>query len=403
MDYENSPILPLWEGALDSHAEAHSRPAIAIGKEVKEVWHWVFQTEKSEPIWKKDPSDNVHRVFELENGVLRWERHTEFWGLTYVGSEPLNDKVTHHVSSLDASLLTGIRIHFSDSKDGKPDPGLFIGETLLAGRFKNNQVTVFTDFRQQTNGCVNAWVGGSFIDSADKGRFVKRLIDLEIYRFQVLRGLSFIRPKFIELEHLERAYSLITNRLSQEGDTSLDGVIGSFKELAAKINQLADNTRYRITATRAYYNIIKARLDELRETPYGAEQSVAGFIKQRIDPAHSTVAAFDRRARQLERSISTSLRLYNAMIDNDIQKQNQLLLVSMNKRTQQQVRLSKAVEGFSVIALTYYGAGLVYYMLSAFETGLDELAVAAAVPLIAAFAWWRTRYSKRRASSESDT
>jgi uncharacterized membrane-anchored protein len=69
------------------------------------------------------------------------------------------------------------------------------------------------------------------------------------------------------------------------------------------------------------------------------------------------------------------------------ERQNQTLLASMDRRARLQLRLQETVEGLSIAAITYYGAGLVGYLATgAHAAGLavdHDLAVACAIPLIA--------------------
>jgi uncharacterized membrane-anchored protein len=49
-------------------------------------------------------------------------------------------------------------------------------------------------------------------------------------------------------------------------------------------------------------------------------------------------------------------------VDLTLEAQNQDLLQSMNQRSQMQLQLQQAVEGLSVVAISYYLVGLVKYM-----------------------------------------
>ncbi len=394
LPFDAQPILPLWSGSRSSHGEAHSRPPIPLPAATHEVWHWILQPLKASPFWEFEDPEQFLKIEHVAAGVLRWERHTEFWALTYAGARPIDAAIAQYLGSMDAQLMTGLRIRLGPDLQSLTDPLFFRSETLLGGRFKDGKVRVLTDFCQHDNGCVHFAVAGDFEDAEDRGRFVKRLIDLEIYRFNTLKGLSRVRPKFVELEQLERAFSALTARLSDDRELGLTLVTESFKRLSAQMTQLSDSTRYRVTATRAYHGIVQARLAELNEQIDGPLQSLTGFINQRLQPAFNTVEAYDRRLRDLERSVSTSLRLYHALIESEIQHQNQQVLKRMDQRTEQQVRLSKAVEGFSVIALTYYGVGLLAYVLKAAQVPLSEVVIAATIPFVAALVWWRTRRSK---------
>ena len=360
----------------------------------REVWHWILRPLQASPFWEFEDPEQFLKIEKFDNGVLRWERHTEFWAVTYAGDRPVDASIARYLGAMDAQLITGLCIRFVPDPQSLTDPSFFRSESLLGGGFKDGTVLVRTDFCQQDNGCVYFSLTGDFEDEEDRGRFIKRLIDLEVYRFNTLRGLSLIRPKFVVLERLERDYSALTAHLSGERGSNLPSVSSAFKSLSAQMTQLSDSTRYRVTATRAYHGIVQARLKELNEQIDGPLQSLTGFINQRLQPAFNTVEAYDRRLRDLERSVSNSLRLYHALIENDIQYQNQQVLQRMDQRTEQQVRLSKAVEGFSVIALTYYGVGLLSYVFKAAHIPLPDLATAATIPFVAALVWWRTSRSK---------
>ena len=45
-------------------------------------------------------------------------------------------------------------------------------------------------FWLRRNGCVNMMVAGTFTDQNDRGRFIKNLIDMEMYRVGALKGLD---------------------------------------------------------------------------------------------------------------------------------------------------------------------------------------------------------------------
>jgi uncharacterized membrane-anchored protein len=66
--------------------------------------------------------------------------------------------------------------------------------------------------------------------------------------------------------------------------------------------------------------------------------------------------------------------------------QNSQLLASMEKRSKHQLHLQQAVEGLSIVAISYYGIGLAGYVFKAMKTlGMlndVELATGIATPVI---------------------
>ena len=75
-----------------------------------------------------------------------------------------------------------------------------------------------------------------------------------------------------------------------------------------------------------------------------------------------------------------------------IQEQNRNLLASMDRRAQAQLRLQQTVEYLSIIAGTYYGVGLVGFLLKLLpDSHLPadiKILEAASVPIIASLIWW---------------
>jgi uncharacterized membrane-anchored protein len=67
------------------------------------------------------------------------------------------------------------------------------------------------------------------------------------------------------------------------------------------------------------------------------------------------------------------------------EKQNQMILQSMDARANLQLRLQQTVEGLSVAAITYYIVGLVYYAAKGFlpheSRVTPEFVAAVAIPL----------------------
>ena len=394
-DPSAKPVLGLSKASVHAHAEAHRRPAVPLGDHVSEVWHWVIQGMSDPPFWGPVSLDDVHSLVPVDNGVLRWERHTEFWSVTFAGDGPPTQETLGHVSSLQAELVTGLRIFWIGMKKRWLRKALCAKTFCLVAALNRGRFRFGPTFGCDAMGCVNMMVAGTFADQGDRGRFIKNLIDMEMYRVGALKGLTQIRPQFGELERLETEYSRLTASLKDLGGDRLADALGDYKQLAIETNQLLDTVRYRIAATKAYDSIVEARLDALEEQADDRGQTISGFIAQRLKPGVDTVIAFDNRARQLEASVTNSLRLYNAILENEIQQQNQQLLVSMEKRTAQQVRLAKAVEGFSVVALTYYAVGLLGYFSKAIDVPLGAWMLAGAVPLVGLGAWLLTRRAKQ--------
>jgi uncharacterized membrane-anchored protein len=105
-----------------------------------------------------------------------------------------------------------------------------------------------------------------------------------------------------------------------------------------------------------------------------------------------TCDAFEERLDGLSARISRAGSLLRTQTEIQIQEQNRNLLASMDRRAQAQLRLQQTVEGLSVIAGTYYGVGLVGYLVKLLpDSHLPAditILQAASVPVITFLIWW---------------
>lgn len=94
------------------------------------------------------------------------------------------------------------------------------------------------------------------------------------------------------------------------------------------------------------------------------------------------------------------ISLFRTRIETRIENQNARLLGSMEKSAVRQLRLQQLVEGFSVVALTYYGMSLIHCMLEGLEdTGAHlplGLIIAILTPLVALTIWLSIHRRKKQ-------
>ena len=379
-------------------AEFHSRPPLDIDFSEAQVWCWALQEiEGSSGTWSEEfnPAER-HQIIQRNDGIIRFERHTEFVSITYVGQTAPASEILDLIRSAPARQLSGIKITLSqksnvDMATQFPEQRLFGGGTFFDG------VVVTTSFRN-SDGLVPYYVTGGFDDGFGRGRLVKRLIDLEIYRSISLLALPVVRMASDSLRELEGRAEAAVLDLSIVTRADLGGAIDSLAIILAEVGSLQSKTRYRIAASNAYYNIVRSRLDSLGEVPIGQRQTLGGFIEHRLAPAMGTIQAFDRRLEQTSLTVRSAMELARTQLDQMSQAQNQKLLSSMEHRTRQQVHLSQAVEGLSVAAISYYGIGLVSYVLKGLPdfTISDSLLVTLSVPVIITLSFILTRRARRR-------
>uniref|UniRef100_UPI0025D5574D DUF3422 domain-containing protein n=1 Tax=uncultured Lamprocystis sp. TaxID=543132 RepID=UPI0025D5574D len=177
-------------------------------------------------------------------------------------------------------------------------------------------------------------------------------------------------------------------------------LLAELTSLAAEIEAIAARTTYRFDASRAYYGMVLQRLEQLRQQRIEGLQTFTEFLDSRLAPAIATCESTQHRQTDLAERAARLTSLLRARVEVSLQEQNRRVLESMDRRAQLQLRLQETVEGLSVIAIGYYGVGLVGYALKAMErAGLPidaSLGMGIALPLVVGFAWLGLRRVKKR-------
>lgn len=376
--------------------EVHARPPLMIPAESAEVWQWVLvagDTAWPEPI----SASRRHQVVDLDGGLLRVERHTEFVTLTYCGDTSPAPHIRTLIDACPGTLLTGARLIVT------PDPAADNASSAVRSQvFVRGPgapvIVIATDFRVREHGLIEYQLAGKFEDGMTRGRVVKLVLDLDTYRMAALLSLPQVRDFMPQLQRLERSAQSVTEELAQVRDLQLDSTIRSLSTILVEVSTLHETMRFRLAASRAYYDLVQARLSALAERPLGQQQTCADFIGLRLTPAMNTINAFERRLNELSTTVHSTMALARTRLDLVAQNQNQSLLRSMEKRARQQVHLSQAVEGLSTAAITYYAVGLLDYLLAVLPDSLIDrsLWLAGSVPVVAAVVWLVTRRISRK-------
>src|SRR3954451_22404432 len=104
-------------------------------------------------------------------------------------------------------------------------------------------------------------------------------------------------------------------------------------------------TRYRMSATRAYAQLIIDRLQSLKVSEVRGHPTLVDFTERRLLPAMRTCDSFSQRLEDLSQRVAWTSSLLRTRVDTALAKQNRDLLESMNRRTRFQLRLQQTVEG----------------------------------------------------------
>ena len=129
--------------------------------------------------------------------------------------------------------------------------------------------------------------------------------------------------------------------------------------LAAEVENHISSNHFRFAAASAYHQLVRQRLNDLREERIQGIQTLGEFIKRRLEPAINTCESISHRFTLLSERVSNASQLLRTRVDIIIERQNQGLLTSMALRAKMQLRMQQMVEGISIVAITYYAASLI--------------------------------------------
>ncbi len=405
-------------------AELHSRPAPHILPPVT-ISHIALLVTRREADTVREriaelctrygappPFQEHHHAASLGRFDLRFERHTEFVSLSFFRPagdiRPFADTALELVPTDWLASLPGVvvaSLHLVFARGELPPPAvideLFEGQRVRASRVMGDAAVVWTDWRPHGDGFDRFYVVDRALDPSRAGRLVQRILELDTYRMLALLGLPLARRLAPRLTDLESTLSSIAERIGEAREIEAKRrLLQELFELAATAERTATETAFRFGATRAYHQLVRDRLQELREQRYEPFQPLGQFLTRRFEPAMRTCASVAERLRSANERIARAADLVRTRVDVELQEQNQKLLASMERRAALQLRLQETVEGLSVVVLSYYTLGLLGYLVKGLKPfGLAEksqlLLLAGATPLVVLGMWLAMRRFRR--------
>lgn len=358
-----------------------------------------------------------HLAINLGGLRLRWERHTEFQTYTFwrpLGQRPstvdsaLANVPADWLAQLPGQWLVGLHVIVMSGDEHLHELAhtLLDEDTLVGSQVADGQARVCTDFRLHADGFARFVVSVDTLAPRRLGRTIQRLLEVETYRMMALLGLPVAREVADTLRHAERDLADVAERIRSAARHQEPALLGRLMQLAGRVESLYANTHARFSASSAYFELVQRRIAELGETRHAGLQTLGEFMDRRLAPAMQTCVWAARRQQALSERISRTSNLLRTRVEIEQQRSSRELLDAMNRRQQAQLLLQSAVEGLSVAAVTYYGAGLVGYLArGARAAGVPlspELTVALSIPLIALGVWLGLQRLHRRAHAAAE-
>jgi len=365
-----------------------------------------------------------HYAVDLGPIRLRWERHTEFvtYSFTKVGpfghpfADPILDELPEDwLRELPGEVVTAVSLALEadDTPERSIDElvALFGGNPVIGCEVVGGAGRAWSDLRIHPDGFSRILLRDKGLSVNQSGRLVRRVLEVNAYRSVALLGLPLAREVTTSLTDADQQLVEVAARLGEREPTH-DGVsegqlLAELTTLAAEIEAVAARTNYRFEASRAYYRMVQQRLEQLRQGRIEGLQPFTEFLEARLAPAIATCDSTRERQQDLAERAARVTSLLRARVEVGLHDQNRRLLESMDRRAWLQLRLQETVEGLSVIAISYYGVGLIGYLLKGAAVGnglpIDPgLAQALAVPIVIVGAWLGLRHTKRRVHQEEE-
>ncbi len=361
----------------------------------------------------------VHWSGKVGDLRLKWERHGEFSTYTFFlsGRVAAGFSATAAqrlpagwLSQLPGKTVMAAHAELLHAEEEMPTAELqqqfFSGYALVGSEIAGGAGQAFSDFQIHPDGFSRFVLIGRTFTPTMGGRMLQRLFEIEAYRMMALLALPVARRLSPRLSEIERSLATLTDDIAQDGGRD-ELMLQELTRLAAEVESGLAASQFRFGACRAYAELVRTRIAELRENRIPGLQTLDEFMSRRFAPAVATCATVSQRLHDLSERVAQASHLLSTRVDIVREKQNHALLASMDRRADLQLRLQQTVEGLSIAAIVYYMAGVVGYLAKGVKAiGLAinvDLVVGAAVPLLVIATMTAVRRARRRAQEREAT
>jgi uncharacterized membrane-anchored protein len=304
-----------------------------------------------------------HLLVKTPEGLWKWERNGEFttWTVVLPGTSDPTAPAEAPARLADAPggrfVAAAVFVNPGEPSDVTLDGALGpetpenerAGSTISGGL-----ASVWTAFRIGPDGWTRFLFADRGMNHFRRGRVVRRLLEIEVYRIAALLAFPLAKRVRREIDALKlKVGAAIAHEERPEGEV-LDELI----DASRAVERIAYETAFRFEAAAAYARLVDRRLGEFREARIEGLQRLSTFLARRFAPAMDTCAATGARLETLAKRVERAAGMLRTRVDLTRTAQNQQLLASVNDNAKAQLRLQKAVEGFSVAAISYYAYSL---------------------------------------------
>jgi uncharacterized membrane-anchored protein len=376
------------------YAEIHSRPFPLVTSSVHAL-HFAFITSRKEAlqqyeILKLHANENNISVSEVMSNCLylkfpeyefRWEMHQEFCSLTIIQKinsiQPfqnnfLRPEFSTLLEQLPGELVVALQIHLERDKQQPPVtelPEYFEHAQLYGSSIVGGKATMWSSFRLHSDDFARMLIYDTGLSDYQAGRTLQRVIEVETYLRLSLLSLPVARSLMPKISKLRSKLSNLIKKMQSSVNNGLDeqALLEQLSEYAAQIEDYRSATTHRFSATNAYSDLVGQRLEDLREVSWPGYSSWKKMLQRRLLPAVETCSSVNTQLHNLSEHAERASNLLRTRVDMKIAAQNQMLLQSLDRRSELQLRLQQTVEGLSVVAISYYLVSLIKLVAEGIE------------------------------------
>ncbi len=333
------------------------------------------------------PPDVRHLAHSHDRFSLKWERHTEFSSFTVAAPGTGKDSFTAWVEpdvavppgwrdlverkrlvALQIEVLDGDRAHAARRDRAR----WFISGSGHVGCRVLGGGEVWCDWQIGADGFSRFLVLDLEFRENQVGRLVQRLAEIETYRLMAMLALPIAREMLGKLESLEARLSEVIRGMASDQASGGDAQrLFALTDLAEQVETLSAGVS-RFSASRAYYQLVLARIQELREERIEGVPTIGEFMERRLSPAMDTCRSVQTRHAALAERISRAIDLLRTRVNMVQERQITELLSGMHSTASTHLKMQHAVEGLSVVAISYYTFALLSHVMEgAHHLGLN--------------------------------
>ncbi|MBR0892817.1 DUF3422 domain-containing protein, partial [Bradyrhizobium diazoefficiens] len=291
-----------------------------------------------------DASAKHHQV-TIGAIVLRWEQHSEFTTFTWIwhhGEPPrpfgaVDEDLVALIRAVPQTgqLLVALKLEVEQpSAAVERAEQLFEKGSLAMAAVQSGPAVVASDFRVDEHGFVRLLICNDGLSPGRLGALVQRVLEIETYRTLALLGLPAALELAPSVDHIGRRLVEVLEQMQVAEDLKLNShLLTELTALAASLERGAAGSLFRFGASRAYYDIVQARLGVIEGGEIAGYPTWSSFLARRMAPAMRTCAALEERQANLSIKLARAADLLRTRVDVELEEQNRDLLRSMNERT----------------------------------------------------------------------